>query len=223
MNPDPQPGAYPGGMHRMHVHPPSPPCASPPGHVHPPLPLPKKKMQVCLPKHNDKFDNNLLTVEPRAVDLHCFDADPDPVQNLNADPDPDPGGGGGCRSAKNVHPPWQNPRYAPVHNNRFFMTQFLLVGVIEARGRPLFSFLSKTYFFRRSGRQILPRVGNIADWPERTEVGGEVGHLITHRVVHLREGEEVAHRGHLKGAVVVLANQRRIRHLNEKERVQWAL
>ena len=40
----PEPGAYPGGMHRMHrmhVHPPSPPCASPPpppGHVHPPLP-----------------------------------------------------------------------------------------------------------------------------------------------------------------------------------------
>ncbi len=36
------PGAYPGGMHRMHVHPPSPPCASPPGHVQkmciPPLP-----------------------------------------------------------------------------------------------------------------------------------------------------------------------------------------
>ncbi len=26
--------AYPGGMHRMHVHP--PPRASPPGHVHPP-------------------------------------------------------------------------------------------------------------------------------------------------------------------------------------------
>jgi hypothetical protein len=24
------------------------------------------------------------------------------------------GGGGGVRSAKNVHPPWQNPRYAPV-------------------------------------------------------------------------------------------------------------
>jgi len=23
------------------------------------------------------------------------------------------GGGGGCRSAKNVHPPWPNPRYAP--------------------------------------------------------------------------------------------------------------
>jgi hypothetical protein len=37
-----------------------------------------------------------LTVEPRAVDPHCFDADPDPdpAQNLDADPDPDPGGGG---------------------------------------------------------------------------------------------------------------------------------
>ncbi len=34
-----QPVAYPGGMHRMHVHPSSPPCASPPpGHVHPPPP-----------------------------------------------------------------------------------------------------------------------------------------------------------------------------------------
>ncbi len=43
------------------------------------------------------------------MDPHCFDADPDPAQNLDADPDPDPepGGGGG------VHPPWQNPRYAP--------------------------------------------------------------------------------------------------------------
>ncbi len=42
--------------------------------------------------------------------------DPDPVQNLDPDPvpDPDPGGGRGGRSAKNVHPPWQNPRYAPV-------------------------------------------------------------------------------------------------------------
>jgi hypothetical protein len=50
------------------------------------------------------------------VDLHCFDADPDPdpAQNLDADPDPDPDPGGGGRSAKNVHPPWQNPRYAPV-------------------------------------------------------------------------------------------------------------
>ncbi len=35
-----QAGAYPGGMHRMHVHPPSPPvhppprpCASPPPHL----------------------------------------------------------------------------------------------------------------------------------------------------------------------------------------------
>jgi hypothetical protein len=75
-------------------------------------------MQVCLPKHNYKLDNNLLTVEPRAVDPHCFVADPYPAQNLDADPDPDPdpGGGGGVgRSAKNVHPPWQNPRYAPVY------------------------------------------------------------------------------------------------------------
>ncbi len=47
------------------------------------------------------------------MDPHCFDADPDPdpAQNLDADPDPDPVGG--CRSAKNVHPPWQSPRYAP--------------------------------------------------------------------------------------------------------------
>ncbi len=68
-------------------------------------------MQVCLPKHNYKLDNNLLTVEPRAVDPHYFDvdlepdpypaqnidADPDPypAQNLGADPDPDPDGGGG--------------------------------------------------------------------------------------------------------------------------------
>jgi hypothetical protein len=80
----------------------------------------KKKMQVCLHNHNCKLDNNLLTVEPRAVDPHCFDGDadadpdPDPAQNLDADPDPDPGGGGG-RSAKNVHPPRQNPRYAPVY------------------------------------------------------------------------------------------------------------
>jgi hypothetical protein len=74
----------------------------------------KKKMKVCLPKHNYKLTHNLLTVEPRAVDPHCFDADPDPAQNLDADPDPDPDpGGGGGRSAKIVHPPWQNPRYAP--------------------------------------------------------------------------------------------------------------
>jgi hypothetical protein len=112
----------------MHVHPPSPPLCIPPQLcASPPPPQPerlvmrkdeavgnKKKMQVCLPKHNYKFDNNLLTVEPRAVDPHCFDADPDPAQNLDADPDPNPdGGGGGCRSAKNVHPPWQNPRYSP--------------------------------------------------------------------------------------------------------------
>jgi hypothetical protein len=55
----------------------------------------KKRMQVCLPKHN-YLDNNLLTVEPRAVDPHCFDVD--------ADPDPDPGGGG-VGQQKNVHPP----------------------------------------------------------------------------------------------------------------------
>jgi hypothetical protein len=55
-------------------------------HVHPPPPQPerlvvrkdlavgnKKKMKICLPKHNYKLDNNLLTVEPRAVDPHCFD------------------------------------------------------------------------------------------------------------------------------------------------------
>jgi hypothetical protein len=76
----------------MHVHPPSPPCASPPPAMCiPPPPQPenlvmrkdeavfnKKKMQVCLLKHNYKLDNNLLTVEPRALDLHCFDAHPDP-------------------------------------------------------------------------------------------------------------------------------------------------
>ncbi len=83
----------------MHVHPPLPPCASPPKPcASPPPPQPErlvmrkdeavgnKKMQVCLPKHNYKLDNNLLTVEPRAVDPHCFDADaepdPDPAQNL---------------------------------------------------------------------------------------------------------------------------------------------
>ncbi len=34
-----RPGAYPGGMLRMHVHPPlPPPVHPPPGHVHPPLP-----------------------------------------------------------------------------------------------------------------------------------------------------------------------------------------
>jgi hypothetical protein len=53
------------------------------------------------------------------VDPHCFDADPDPAQKLHADPDPDPGGGGGGRSTKNVHPPWQNPRYAPVSRYSF--------------------------------------------------------------------------------------------------------
>jgi hypothetical protein len=57
----------------------------------------KKKIKVCLPKHNYKLYNNLLKVEPRAVDPHCFDADadPDPAQNLDAVPDPDPDLGGG--------------------------------------------------------------------------------------------------------------------------------
>jgi hypothetical protein len=75
----------------------------------------KKKMQVCLPKHNYKLDNNLLTVEPRAVDPHCFDADPDPdpAQNPDADPDPDPDPGGGVGQPKMCIPPWQDPKYAP--------------------------------------------------------------------------------------------------------------
>jgi hypothetical protein len=69
----------------------------------------RKKMQVCLPKHNYKLDNNLLTVEPRTVNPHCFDADPDPPQNLDADPDPDPdpGWGGGGRAGQPkmcIHP-----------------------------------------------------------------------------------------------------------------------
>jgi hypothetical protein len=58
-----------------------------------------------VPKHNYKLNNNLLTVEPRAVDPHCFDADPDPAQNLDADPDPDPGGGGGVGQPKMCIPP----------------------------------------------------------------------------------------------------------------------
>ncbi len=67
--------------------------------------------------------DNLLTVEPRAEDPHCFDADPEPdpnpAQNLDADPDPaqnldadadadpypDPGGGGGVGQPKMCIPP----------------------------------------------------------------------------------------------------------------------
>jgi hypothetical protein len=74
-----------------------------------------------------------LTVEPRAVDPHCFDADPDPdpAQNLDADPDPaqnlapdpdpdpDPGGGAGVGQPKMCIPPWQNPRYAPGYGYLF--------------------------------------------------------------------------------------------------------
>jgi hypothetical protein len=96
------------GCTTLHVHPP------PPGHVHPP-PQPerlvmsnKNKMQVCLPKHNYKLDNNLFKVESRAVDPHSFDVDPDPAQNLDADPDRDPerggGGGGGLVSQKCASP-----------------------------------------------------------------------------------------------------------------------
>ncbi len=53
------------------------------------------------------------------MDPYCFDEDPepdpDPAKNLDPEPDPEPdAGGGGGRSAKNVHLPWQNPRYAPV-------------------------------------------------------------------------------------------------------------
>ena len=73
----------------------------------------KKCKFVYLCNHNYKLDNNLLTVEPRAVDPHCFDADPepdpDPAQNLDADPDPDPdprgGGGRGKVSQKCACPP----------------------------------------------------------------------------------------------------------------------
>jgi hypothetical protein len=76
-------GRTQGGCTGCTCIPPSPPFASPP-------PQPerlvmrkdeavgnKKKMQVCLPKHNYKLDNNLLTVDPRSVDPHCLDADPD--------------------------------------------------------------------------------------------------------------------------------------------------
>jgi hypothetical protein len=55
----------------------------------------KKKMQVCLPKHNYKLDKNLLTIEPN----------PDPAQNLDADPDPDPGGGGGVEVSQKCASP----------------------------------------------------------------------------------------------------------------------
>ncbi len=56
------------------------------------------------------------------MDPLCFDVDPepdpDPAKNLYVDPDPDPdpgvGGVGGGRSAKNVHPPWQNPIGTPL-------------------------------------------------------------------------------------------------------------
>ncbi len=99
-------------MHRMHVHNPSPPCASPPPAMCIPPPPMRKDEAVGNKKKMQSFDS----WAHRAVDPHCLDADPDPdpAQNLDADPDPDPdpdGGGVG----QPVHPPWQNPRYAPVY------------------------------------------------------------------------------------------------------------
>jgi hypothetical protein len=46
----------------------------------------KKKMQVCLPKHIYKLDNNLLTsvLDPNRV--HMFLGHPDPL--VREDPDP---------------------------------------------------------------------------------------------------------------------------------------
>jgi hypothetical protein len=74
-------------MHDIARASPSPPLCIPPAMCIPP-PQPErlvmrkdeavgnnKKMQVSLPKHNFKLDNNLSTDEPRAVDPHCFDAD----------------------------------------------------------------------------------------------------------------------------------------------------
>jgi hypothetical protein len=75
-------------------------------------------MFFVLLKNNYELSNAKIkkkAVDSRAVDPHCFDADPYPAQNLDADPDPDPDPGGGGRSAKNVHPPWQNPGYAPAY------------------------------------------------------------------------------------------------------------
>jgi hypothetical protein len=48
----------------------------------------KKKMQVCLPQHNYKLDNNT-----------------DPARNLDADPVPDPDQGGGLGQPKMCIPP----------------------------------------------------------------------------------------------------------------------
>ncbi len=66
------------------------------------------------------------------MDPHCFDADPepdpDPAQNLDADLDPDPDPGERGRSAKNVHPPWQNPRDAPdCHHAKVYRIQINLI------------------------------------------------------------------------------------------------
>ncbi len=60
-----------------------------------------------------------MTVEPRAVDPHCFDADPDPdpAQNLDADPDPDPEAGEGVGQPKMCIPLGKilgTPLYLPI-------------------------------------------------------------------------------------------------------------
>ncbi len=80
--PPPPRGVPRGDAQDARASPLPPLCIPLPGHVHPP-PQPerlvmrkheavgnKKKMQVRLPKHNYKLDNNLLTVEPRAVNPH---------------------------------------------------------------------------------------------------------------------------------------------------------
>jgi hypothetical protein len=80
-------GRTQGGCTGCTCIPPSPSEHPPPGHVHPPPPQPerlvmrkdesvgnKKKMQVCLSKHNNKLDNNLLTVEPRVSFETSFDS-----------------------------------------------------------------------------------------------------------------------------------------------------
>ncbi len=59
-----------------------------------------------------------------AVDPHCFDADPELKILMRIRIQIQEGGGG--RSAKNVHPPWQNPRYAPGKQRTFLLVSQLL-------------------------------------------------------------------------------------------------
>jgi hypothetical protein len=77
----------------------------------------KKKMQVCLPKHNYKLVNNLLTVESpglliRIVLMRIRSRIRIQLKILMRIRIQIRGGGG--LVSQNVHPPWQNPRYAPV-------------------------------------------------------------------------------------------------------------